>query len=208
MDVHSKDRYSRIEGPRVGIMTHYCRSIWFFSLVVVLFMVWGCSGLFENAEKNSDLKGAAEKGSISEAKKGETVGENEPVSVYKKKCGQCHMSYPPDLLPSGSWGKIVEAKQGHFGNRFNFDQNTHELIAKYLKEKAAEKSTESKSKKIVQSLGNKTPLRITEIPYIQRKHRGIKANVFKKKSIGSFSNCKACHIGSENGDFGDINVPD
>ena len=47
--------------------------------------------------------------------------------------------------------------------------------------------------------GGRTPNRITEIPYIQDKHRKISPAVFKRPSIGSFSRCSACHIGVDKG---------
>ncbi len=61
----------------------------------------------------------------------------------------------------------------------------------------------------MKSLNGKTPLRITEIPYIQRKHRGIEPEVLNRKTIGSLSNCIACHTTAEQGNFneGYVTIP-
>jgi hypothetical protein len=55
----------------------------------------------------------------------------------------------------------------------------------------------------MRSLGGLTPLRITEIPYIREKHHEVSPNVLKRQSIGSLSNCSACHTTAERGIFED-----
>jgi len=55
----------------------------------------------------------------------------------------------------------------------------------------------------MQSLGSVVPSRITDIPYIRKKHRKIPPNVIEGKSIGSLSNCSACHTKAEEGVYDD-----
>jgi len=57
--------------------------------------------------------------------------------------------------------------------------------------------------KIMRSLGGQTPSRITEVPYIRDKHRGddIPADAFRRKSVGSKSNCIACHTTAGKGTY-------
>jgi hypothetical protein len=71
---------------------------------------------------------------------------------------------------------------------------------------AAERSSAKRATKIMRSLGKQTPLRITQIPYIQRKHHKIQPDVLKRSSIGSLSNCIACHRTAERGVYEDDNV--
>ncbi len=56
---------------------------------------------------------------------------------------------------------------------------------------------------------HKAPLRITEIPYIQREHHEIDTGVFVRESIGSFSKCIACHKTAEKGIYDDdfVTIP-
>jgi hypothetical protein len=58
----------------------------------------------------------------------------------------------------------------------------------------------------MRSLGDNTPMRITEIPYIQAKHRKINTDVFEREPIGSLSNCSACHVTADQGVFEDDDV--
>ncbi|MCG6880933.1 MAG: diheme cytochrome c [Deltaproteobacteria bacterium] len=61
----------------------------------------------------------------------------------------------------------------------------------------------------MKSIGSQTPLRITEIPYIRREHHEMDAKVFARESIGSFSNCTACHKTAEKGIYDDdaVTIP-
>ena len=122
---------------------------------------------------------------------------------YKSNCGECHLSYPPVLLPAASWDRILSRLGEHFGESLSLDDLTREEIRKYLNENAADRSGSKTAGKILRHLGGLSPVRITEVPYIQRKHREISPQVFKRKSVGSFSNCLACHKGAEQGDFDD-----
>jgi hypothetical protein len=127
-------------------------------------------------------------------------------AAYKEACGACHISYQPELLPSGSWEKILAAPQDHFGQAVELEPESKKTIAEYLKANAAEHSSAKRAVKIMRSLGNQTPVRITEIPYIREKHHDVSADVLKRKSIGSLSNCSACHTTAEKGIYDDDNV--
>ncbi len=124
-------------------------------------------------------------------------------AAYKEACGACHFPYQPGLLPSGSWEKILAGPEDHFGEVLELDPESKKVIAQYLKANAAEHSSAKRAVKIMRSLGGRTPLRVTEIPYIQRKHHEVSAAVLKRKSIGSLSNCSACHTTAEKGIYED-----
>ena len=122
---------------------------------------------------------------------------------YKTECGACHFVYQPGLLPSGSWKKIVNGLPDHFGEVVELDPDSKKGIEEYLTTNAAENCSAKRSRKIMKSLRGRTPLRITEISYIQEKHEDISSQVFKRESIGSFSNCLACHTSAEKGIYDD-----
>lgn len=126
--------------------------------------------------------------------------------TYKEECGACHFAYQPELLPEASWMKILTHLDDHFGESIELDDDSKKAISDYLKSNSAESSAAKRAVKIMRSLGNQTPLRITEIPYIRKKHHEISPNVLKRESIGSLSNCSACHTTAENGIYEDDNV--
>lgn len=125
----------------------------------------------------------------------------DPAVTYKKTCGECHMAFPPEFLPSTSWEKLMGSLEKHFEGSVEMDNKTKEIILPYLKGKGAEFSKAKISQKIMQSLEGQTPLRITEVPYIIKKHRKYTED-FKRKPIGSFSNCGACHMLADEWNFG------
>ncbi len=123
--------------------------------------------------------------------------------TYVQECGGCHFIYQPELLPFGSWKKIFDRLKDHFGEDIELDPEGKKIIVEYLKTNAAENSSAKRAVKIMRSLGNRTPLRITDIPYIQEKHHEISPSVIKRESIGSLSNCSACHTTTEKGIYDD-----
>jgi len=126
--------------------------------------------------------------------------------TYVENCGACHFAYQPGLLPSGSWDKILKGLADHFGEALDLDQESMNAIDDYLKIHAADNSSAKLSGKIIKSIGSQTPLRITQVPYIQKKHREIEPRVFERESIGSFSNCAGCHTTAEKGIYDDDGV--
>lgn len=129
--------------------------------------------------------------------------------TLKQECGSCHFAYQPGLLPSDSWLKIIAALPSHFGEEVLLNQESKYIISEYLRENAAENSSAKRARKILKSLGGHTPLRITETPYIREKHHELNADIFSRQSIGSFSNCVACHTKAEQGNYDDdfVKIP-
>lgn len=134
-----------------------------------------------------------------------------PVSdaTYQEQCGTCHLAYQPELLPAASWKKIMSGLRDHFGEKIEVDDASKRMISDYLKANSAEESSGELASKIMRSLKGETPAKITEVPYIQEKHHRIPPATFKRKPVGSHSNCIACHAGAASGvyDEDDVNIP-
>jgi hypothetical protein len=128
--------------------------------------------------------------------------------TYQEECGACHFAYQPELLPSGSWEKILARLDDHFGEEIDLDPESKMIIAEYLKANGAEYSAAKRAVKIMRSLRGQTPMRITDVPYIQHKHEDddIPADAFQRESVGSMSNCIACHTTAEKGIYEDDHV--
>jgi len=64
-------------------------------------------------------------------------------------------------------------------------------------------------KKMMRSLGNQVPMRISDIPYTREKHHESDPAVFKRESVGSLANCIVCHITAEKRiyDDDDVKIP-
>ena len=135
----------------------------------------------------------------------------EPVRdpVYQKECGACHMAYQPALLPARSWVAVLSGLEQHFGHDASLSEQTLVELRAYTAKNAADTSRGETAYKILRSLGGTTPQRITEVPYIRKKHDELAAGVLQRKSISSLSNCAACHRSAERGlyDEDDVVIP-
>lgn len=128
-------------------------------------------------------------------------------ALYRKECGACHLDFPPGLLSAGSHRRVLAGLERHFGQNAELDAATRDRLERYLVANAAEAGTHRKSGKLLASLdAAAAPLRITEIPYFQRKHRKIGADVVARPAVRSLANCAACHRGAEGWDFDDDRV--
>jgi len=130
-----------------------------------------------------------------------------PVSndTYAEECGSCHFAYPPGLLPSGSWDKLLNDKalQDHFGENAELDADVVKEVHDYAVAHSAEKSWYKRSRKITFATeGKEEPLRITDVSYIKRKHHEIpKKMITGNPDVESQSNCSACHTQADKGIF-------
>jgi hypothetical protein len=130
--------------------------------------------------------------------------------AYTENCGACHFPYQPGLLPSESWRKILAGLDDHFGQSFELDADTKKSIAACLETNAANSSASKISARIIRSLGDQAPMRITEVPYIIGKHRKISSAIMERPSVGSRSNCTACHTRAAEGIYDDdyVTIPE
>ena len=141
--------------------------------------------------------------------------EVKPVdnAQYAEECGACHFAYPPGLLPTASWEKLLTpaALEDHFGENAELDDDVLAAIQQYTYDNAAEKSWYKRSRKIAKATEDgDAPLRITDVKYIKRKHHEIPERMIKDNpDVKSLSNCNACHTEAEKGVFDNdtVNIP-
>lgn len=122
--------------------------------------------------------------------------------TYRERCGGCHLAYPAVLLPSRGWATILEGTSAHFGQSLDLGVDERRTIAAHLAAGAADRSTAKLARRITESLDGRVPARITEVPYIQAKHRSLGGEDLRRRAEGSLANCSACHRGAESGRFG------
>lgn len=129
------------------------------------------------------------------------------AALYRKECGACHLAFPPGLLPAESHRRILAGLDRHFGQNAELDAASSTRLERYLVDQAAEAGTHRKSGKMLASLDRAAaPLRVTEVPYFQRKHRRIGPDVVARPGVKTLANCAACHGGAADWDFDDDRV--
>jgi hypothetical protein len=106
----------------------------------------------------------------------------------KEECGECHMAFPPALLPAESWRKIMTGLADHFGEDASLDAALAAEIEAYLVANAGR--------------GDATSLRITEQRWFRHEH-DFPDRVWQRHEVRSKSNCEACHRDAAQGIFED-----
>lgn len=119
------------------------------------------------------------------------------LSRYKEECGACHLAYPPGLLPTRSWSRLLSGLDDHFGDNAELDGETQAALSRWLERYAAESSSHRLSTRVVRDAAGDTPLRISELPVIRRQHHELSSRVFARAKVGGRANCAACHTTAE-----------
>ena len=127
--------------------------------------------------------------------------ESDPV--YAEACGQCHLAYPPCLLPAASWRRLLAGGSDHWGQDLALKPEQASRLEAFLAANAADQIGGKRGRKIMAGLAGGAPLRLSDTPYILHKHEDIGEDVFRRPAVGGRGNCKACHPGAEAGDFDD-----
>lgn len=108
---------------------------------------------------------------------------------WQQECSVCHIAFPPGLLQTESWVKIMQSLDNHFGVDASLSENEIKEITAFLVSNASK-----------EWIAPVAPSRISEAPWFKDKHR-LHNNAWKDKRVKSASNCFACHKHAEHGDF-------
>jgi len=133
---------------------------------------------------------------------------NAGYALYKTECGDCHMAYPPTMLPADSWQEMMISLDDHFGDNAELDAATASQIGAYLAANAAGKGGGEYGERAWRATRDRTPpLRISQTDYFRGQHHEIPAKmVTGNPDVVSFSRCETCHRGAEQGDFDEHGV--
>ncbi len=128
-------------------------------------------------------------------------------ALYRQNCGECHLPYPPPLLPQASWKKLMDGLADHFGDNAELDRNNAETIRAYLDRHAAGPDRGRYGARMHRATAGQAPTRITETDYFRAKHHEIPTRmVTDNPKVASFSQCQDCHPGAEQGNFDEHQV--
>jgi mono/diheme cytochrome c family protein len=128
------------------------------------------------------------------------------IMEYTTNCGDCHVPLRPELLPSAGWKSIFTHLDDHFGQAVQLTETDRDGLLNYLATYSADRSFTKTARKIMESMGDETVERVTDVPYIRKKHDDIDSAVFERPSIERRSNCIACHTRAVEGIFKDDSV--
>jgi hypothetical protein len=128
------------------------------------------------------------------------------TKIYREECGSCHLAYPPQLLPPGSWEKVMGNLEDHFGENAELDEPTRKQLQDYLVQRSTPRRGEYR--RILRNMDpDRLPMRITDMVYFRRKHHEIPDRLIRgNDKVRSLSQCDACHRDAERGYFDEDRV--
>ncbi len=119
---------------------------------------------------------------------------------YQQECAACHIAYPPGLLPAASWQRLMSTLPRHFGTDASLDAATVKELGGWLEQQAGT------AKKVRRDQTPPAEDRITRAAWFVNEHRDVPAPTWKLPAVKSASNCAACHIRADEGDFRERNI--
>lgn len=135
------------------------------------------------------------------SKRPKQLSVGQAPAVWKTECASCHMAYPPGLLPAAAWKQQMDTLKNHYGSNATLDQKDEQAIRTFL---AAASAVNRLPLEPSRKVGE--PPRISTTAWFVRKHDEVRAEVWRRPSVGSTANCLACHSGAEKGDFDEDRV--
>ncbi len=115
-------------------------------------------------------------------------------AAYRQECASCHTAYPPGMLPTASWQRIMTGLEKHYGTDASLDAATIRQLSTWLQANAGSYKRVSEAP---------PQDRITRSAWFERKHRRIEPAVWTEASVKSAANCTACHSLADQGDYED-----
>jgi len=114
---------------------------------------------------------------------------------WKTECGSCHVAFPPQLLTRGDWKQMMDGLDRHFGANAELDARDNQEILAFLQRYAASGSKYSSPS-----------LRISDTPWFNREHDEVPGRAWSDPAVKSRSNCTACHVNAERGDWSERGI--
>jgi mono/diheme cytochrome c family protein len=121
---------------------------------------------------------------------------------YQQECASCHVAYPPGLLPSSSWKRLIEGLPKHFGTDASVDAATARELSTWLQAHSADTRRRDATTPPSED-------RITRSSWFVHEHDEVAPATWKLPAVKSPSNCAACHRGADQGVFNehDVRIP-
>lgn len=115
--------------------------------------------------------------------------------TYRQECGECHVAYPPALLPAPAWRQVMRQLDRHYGVDASLDSAMVSHLTKWLETNAGTNARPA-------STGDAP--RMTQTPWFRHEHE--EAPQAARRNVGSMARCEACHRSAAEGDYSENTI--
>lgn len=116
-------------------------------------------------------------------------------SKWNEECGSCHLAFPPQLLTAENWRQVMSRLDKHFGANATMDVRDAKDILEFLQRYSGKDERHSAAS-----------LRISDTLWFKREHREVPNRAWSDPSVKWHSNCTACHVKAEQGDWSERGI--
>lgn len=117
------------------------------------------------------------------------------LAEWASECGDCHLAFPPDLLPARSWERML-ASDDHFGEVLGLDPAAAARLAAWASTRSADAGTTEHAVRVAASVpADAVPDRITTLPWWEGVHAAVPLGDEPR------TRCADCHPDAERGSF-------
>lgn len=114
---------------------------------------------------------------------------------WKEECSSCHVAYPPQLLDRQGWGKLMSRLDRHFGVDASLEPAERKEILSFLRRHAGSGTRHASRTQ-----------RISDTAWFIHEHREVSSRLWNTPMVRSRSNCTACHVRAESGDWSERGI--
>ncbi|WP_130471173.1 cytochrome b/b6 domain-containing protein [Candidatus Magnetaquicoccus inordinatus] len=120
--------------------------------------------------------------------------------IYQEKCGSCHWTIHPSLLPEERWQNLLNQLDHHFGHTIFLSGKEAIAISSFVLIHAAEDWDTEVAHRFRKATGNASHY-IIEHPLWQKLHDRVDQRLFTAPPVGSRVHCPVCHHDALSGRF-------
>ncbi|MEO5349506.1 MAG: cytochrome b/b6 domain-containing protein [Magnetococcus sp. YQC-3] len=121
-------------------------------------------------------------------------------TAYQEKCGHCHWTIHPSLLPEEAWQELLAHLDNHFGQKVSLTGKEAVAVTSFLLVHAAEDWNTDAAHRFRKPTPDPAHW-ITRHPMWQKVHINVDAALFDKPPVKSRINCPVCHHDALSGRF-------
>jgi hypothetical protein len=121
------------------------------------------------------------------------------AQAWSVECSGCHLAYPPGILPTASWDRMLGEQHEHFGEDLALSGAKLAVLRDYMLQTPAASWSAWKLQRSAAASG--APQRVSEVAFWRHAHHDVPDSAFRPPTSAGRHDCEACHFDAQSGIF-------